>query len=67
MSKPKLSMGECILTNNKIMLVIGGEKENDTWRYSCHDKLVTDDKTEHFVREHEIQAVFRNNQWTDIG
>lgn len=67
MSKPKLSMGEFILTNEgKIMLIIGGEKEGDTWRYYCNDRLNSDDKTEHYVREHEVQAVFRDNEWVSI-
>lgn len=68
MSKPKLSMGDIILTNkDEFMLIVGGKKENDTWLYYCRERLNGGDTTEHFVREHEVKAVVRDHEWSDIA
>lgn len=61
-------MGDIILTNkDEFMLIVGGKKENETWLYYCRERLNDGDKTENYIREHEIKAVCRDYKWSEIA
>lgn len=61
-------MGDIILTNEDVfMIIVGGKKENDTWLYYCRERLNGGDATEHYIREHEVKAVCREQSWVDVA
>ena len=67
MSKPKLIIGDIALTkSDKIIIIIGGEKEGDTWRYCYQERLNRDDNADNYIREYEVQSVYRSDEWIDV-